>query len=115
MHNTEQLYSIYQEAEKYIDKIGAPQHHFHDGSVGKLSKIKVSTEINHQASPSATNYWTNVDFDLALSKVLEQYFPELAQAALDLLKKKADESLVAEKKKLQERLAKIEELEQKGV
>lgn len=115
MHNTEQLYQIHQEAVKYIDKIGAPQLHFRDGSVGKLSKLKISTEINHQSFPSATNYWTNVDFDLALSKVLEQHFPELAQAALDLLRKQADESLIAEKVKLQERLAKIEELEQKGV
>ena len=114
MHNTEQLYQIHQEAVKYIDKIGAPQHHFRDGSVGKLSNLKISTEINHQRSPSATNYWTNADFDLVLSEVIKQHFSVLAQAALDLLKKKADESLIAEKVKLQERLAKIEELEQKG-
>ena len=50
-------------------------------------------------------------FDWALSEVIKESFPELAQAALDLLKKKADEALVAEKKELQERLARIEVLE----
>ena len=46
-----------------------------------------------------------------MSEVIKESFPELAQAALDLLKKKADETLVAEKKELQERLARIEALE----
>ena len=114
MHNTEQLYQIHREAVKYIDKIGATPHHFMDGSVGEISKLKVSTEINHQGSPSSTNYWSSTAFDDALSEVIKQHFSVLAQAALDLLKKKADESLIAEKVKLQERLAKIEELEQKG-
>ena len=50
-------------------------------------------------------------FDWSLSEVIKEHFTELAQAALDLLKKKADEALVAEKKELQERLARIEVLE----
>lgn len=115
MKHTEQLYNNHREAVKYIDKIGATQHHFRDGSVGKISKLKVSTEINHQSSPSATNYWANPAFDDALSEAIKEHFQELAQSALDLLKKKADESLVAEKKELQDRLAKIEELEKQGV
>ena len=110
MTNADNLYQQHQAAVKYIDKIGAPQHHFRDGSVGKLAKCEVKTEINHQVSPSATNYWNDAKFDWALSEVIKEYFTELAQAALDLLKKKADEALVAEKKELQERLARIEAL-----
>ena len=112
MNNTEQLYSIHQEAVKYIDKIGAPQHHFRDGSVGYLWKCTVNTQVCHQANSGDTNYWYHSNFDLALSEIIKQHFSSLAKKALDLLKKQADESLIAEKVKLQERLAKIEELEQ---
>lgn len=111
MTNADNLYQQHQAAVKYIDKIGALQHHFRDGSVGKLTKCEVKTEICHQASTSATNYWSDAKFDLSLSEVIKEHFTELAQAALDLLKKKADEALVAEKKELQDRLARIEELE----
>ena len=112
MTDADNLYKMHQASVKYIDKIGAPQHHFRDGSVGRLTKCEVSTEICHQASPSAQNYWGDAWFDWALSEVIKEHFTELAQAALDLLKKKADEALVAEKKELQERLARIEALEQ---
>ena len=111
MTNADNLYRQHQAAVKYIDKIGALQHHFRDGSVGRLIKCEVNTEICHQARPSATNYWSDTEFDLALSEVIKEHFTELSQAALDLLKKKADEALVAEKRELQERLARIEELE----
>ncbi len=111
MTNADNLYQQHQAAVKYIDKIGAPQHYFRAGSVGKLTKCEVKTEICHQASTSATNYWNDAKFDLALSEVIKEHFAELSQAALDLLKKKADEALVAEKKELQERLARIEALE----
>ena len=111
MTDADDLYQQHQAAVKYIDKIGAPQHHFRDGSVGKLTKCEVKTELCHQASTSATNYWNDAKFDLALSEVIKGHFAELAQAALDLLKKRADEALVAEKKELQERLARIEALE----
>lgn len=111
MTNADNLYQQHQAAVKYIYKIGAPQHHFRDGSVGRLIKCEVNTEICHQASPSAQNYWSDIEFDWALSEVIKEHFTELAQAALDLLKKKADEALVAEKKELQERLARIEVLE----
>lgn len=111
MTDADNLYKMHQAAVEYIDKIGAPQKHFRDGSVGRLIKCEVNTEICHQARISATNYWNDAKFDWALSEVIKGHFTELAQAALDLLKKKADESLVAEKKELQERLARIEELE----
>ena len=111
MTNADNLYKLHQAAVKYIDKIGSPEHHFRDGSVGKLTKCEVETEICHQASPGATDYWNDAKFDLALSEVIKEHFTELAQAALDLLKKKTNEALVAEKKELQERLARIEVLE----
>ena len=111
MTDADNLYKMHQVSVKYIDKIGAPQPHFRDGSVGRLTKCEVKTEICHQASPSATNYWGDAKFDWALSEVIKGHFAELSQAALDLLKKKADEALVAEKKELQDRLARIEELE----
>ena len=111
MTDADNLYKLHQASVKYIDKIGAPQLHLRDGSVGRLIKCEVSTEICHQASPSAQNYWSDAKFDWALSEVIKEHFAELSQAALDLLKKKADEALVAEKKELQDRLARIEELE----
>lgn len=111
MTNADNLYQQHQAAVKYIYKIGAPQHHFRDGSVGKLTKCEVKTEICHQSHPSATNYWNDDKFDWALSEIIKGHFVELSQAALALLKKKADEALVAEKKELQDRLARIEVLE----
>lgn len=111
MTDADNLYKLHQAAVKYIDKIGTPQLHFRDGSVGRLNKCEVNTEICHQSHPSAQNYWNDAKFDLALSEVIKEHFTELAQAALDLLKKKADEALVAEKKELQDRLARIEVLE----
>ena len=111
MTDADNLYKMHQAAVKYIDKIGAPQRHFRDGSVGKLTTCEVKTEICHQANPSDTNYWNDAKFDLAFSEVIRKNFTELAKAALDLLKKKADETLVAEKKELQDRLARIEVLE----
>ena len=111
MTDADNLYQQHQAPVKYIYKIGAPQHRFRDGSVGKLTKCEVETEICHQSNPSAQNYWSDAKFDCALSEVIKEHFAELSQAALDLLKKKADEALVAEKKELQDRLARIEALE----
>lgn len=111
MTEADKIYQQHQAAVKYTDKIGAPQLHFRDGSIGKLTKCEVKTEICHQSNPSAQNYWSDDKFDWALSEVIKGRFTELSQSALDLLKKKADEALVAEKKELQERLARIEALE----
>ena len=111
MTDADNLYQQHQAAVKYIYKIGAVEHHFRDGSVGRLIKCEVNTEICYQSHTSSPNYWSDAKFDCALSEVIKEHFAELSQAALDLLKKKADEALVAEKKELQERLARIEELE----
>ena len=111
MTDADNLYKMHQASVKYIDKIGAPQLHFRDDSVGRLIKCEVNTEICHLASHRAQNYWSDIEFDCALSEVIKEHFAELSQAALNLLKKKADEALVAEKKELQERLARIEALE----
>ena len=43
MTNADNPYQQHQVAVKYIDKIGAPQHHFRDGSVGRLIKCQVNT------------------------------------------------------------------------
>lgn len=111
MQEADNLYRVYQDAQKYISKIGAPQHHFRDGSVGKLCKLHLATEINHQANSGDTNYWKNSLFDWALSEIVQKHFNELAVEALAYMKQKADEALIAEKNELQERLSKIEELE----
>lgn len=111
MKETNNLYRNHQDAQKYISKIGAPQLHYRNGSVGKLCKMQVFTEINHQASTGDTNYWKDALFDSALSEVIKKHFDELAVEALAYMKQKADEALIAEKKELQERLSKIEELE----
>ena len=111
MTDADNLYKMHQASVKYLYKIGAPQVHFRDGSVGRLIKCEVTTEICHQSNPSAQNYWSDIEFDWALSEVIKEHFAELSQAALNLLKKKADEALVAEKKELQERLSRIEALE----
>ena len=67
---------------------------------------------SEQLNPSL-KYWPAAFLaSVALSEIIKEHFTELAQSALDLLKKKADEALVAEKKELQERLARIEALEQ---
>jgi len=111
MKEANDLYRQHQDAQKYISKIGAPQPHYRDGSVGRLHKVQVNTEINHQASHGDTNYWKNALFDYALSEVIQKHFNELAVEALAYMKQKADEALIAEKKELQERLSKIEALE----
>ena len=47
MTDADNLYQQHQAAVKYIYKIGAPQLHFRDGSVGRLTKCEVNTEIGH--------------------------------------------------------------------
>ena len=111
MKEANDLYRNHQNAQKYIAKIGAHQLHYRDGSVGKLCKMQVTTEIAHQASTGDTNYWKDTLFDYALAEVIQKHFAELSVEALAYMKQKADEALLAEKKELQERLSKIEELE----
>ena len=84
MTDADNLYKLHQAAVKYIDKIGAPQLHFRDGSVGRLTKCEVNTEICHQSNPSAQNYWSDAKFDWALSEVIKEHFSRaLRQAGAD--------------------------------
>ena len=56
--------SAYALAVEYLDRIGESQPHYRDGSVGKLHKCNVSTEINHQRYSSETNYHRHLEFDI---------------------------------------------------
>ena len=111
MKDTESLYKQHENAVKYIQKIGAPQHHLLDGSVGRLSSLSVTTEICHQQNSGYNNYWKDSTFDAALSLAVKQNFQMLAKQALVLMKNDADNSLLEEKEVLKARLKKIEELE----
>lgn len=111
MKDTEALYKQYENAVKYIQKIGAPQFHFRDGSVGRLSSLSVITEICHQQKSGDTNYWKDLSFDAALSLAVKRNFQMLAEQALIIMKNAADDSLIDEKEALIARLKKIEEIE----
>ena len=110
MKDTEALYKQYENAVKYIQKIGAPQYHFRD-SVGRLSSLSVTTEICHQQNSGCNNYWKDSTFDAALSLAVSRNFQMLAEQALVIMKNDADNSLLEEKEALKARLKKIEELE----
>lgn len=110
MKDTEALYKQYENAVKYIQKIGAPQYHFRD-SVGRLSSLSVTTEICHQQNSGHNNYWKDSTFDAALSLAVKRNFQMLAEQALAIMKNDADNSLLEEKEALKARLKKIEELE----
>ena len=111
MKDTEALYKQYENAVKYIQKIGAPQFHFRDGSVGRLSSFSVTTEICHQQNSGDTNYWKDSWFDATLSLVVKRNFQMLAEQALAIMKNAAENSLIDEKEALIARLKKIEEIE----
>lgn len=111
MKDTEALYKQHENAVKYIQKIGAPQYHFRDGSVGRLSSLSVTTEICHQQNSGHNNYWKDQTFDTALSLAVKANFVKLAKQALNIMKIAADNSLLEEKEVLKARLKKIEELE----
>lgn len=104
----------WKDACDYIAKHGAPEPHFRDGSVGRLHKVDVTTEIAHQASPSAQNYWKSSHFDAALDEVIRRRFQELADEALADLKKKYEDALCAEKNQLLARLAEIQAIEEQA-
>lgn len=114
MKDVHDIYRCYDAALEYFNKIGAPQFHFRDESVGKLSALSVSTEICHQQSSGSQNYWTEKNFDWALSEVVRMRFTELANEALKYLKQKADAEMVAEKEALKNRLALIESIEKEA-
>lgn len=102
----------WKDACDYIAKHGAPEPHFRRGSVGRLHKVDVETEICHQASPGAQSYWKSSYFDAALDEVIKRRFPELAAEALAYLKKKYEDALRAEKDQLLALLAEIQAIEE---
>ena len=107
---TEELKREHEIAAHYVGLLSRPQPHFDGSPVGKLSAIKVETEICHQASPAAQNYWKSAHFDKALSMVISERFKELAAQALDKLKQGVNQSLIAEEDELLARLAEIRAL-----
>lgn len=115
MNKADELYAAIKSAHNYVQKIGKPQLHFRDTSVGKIHSIKVQTEINHQESQGETNYWTDRVFDKYLAMSIESNFKSLSDAALILMKNEADQLLVEEKQGLLDRLDKIKEIEYKEI
>lgn len=111
MSNAANLKREVADAREYVGKIGRSQHHFRDLSVGRLHRLEVLSEINHQESTSATNYWKDKAFDLALAKVVRARFAELSAAALDLMEQEYKAARIAEKDALLASLAEIEALE----
>lgn len=99
------------DARAYVGKVGRAQHHMLDGELGKVHSLSVKTEIHHQSSPGATNYWQDKDFDLALSKVIKHRFSELAASALALMQLEYKDARISEKESLLAQLAEIEALE----
>lgn len=108
---TEELKKAWEDAKEYVGKYGRAEHHLL-GSVGNLHRVDVTTEICHQESPSAKNYWKDTNFDAALDEVIKGRFPDLAQEALAILRKRYENALLAEKKLLTERLAQIQAIEE---
>jgi DNA replication initiation complex subunit (GINS family) len=103
---TDELKKIWDDAKAYAGKYGRAERHL-SGSVGKLHRAEIDTEICHQDSPSAQNYWKNSYFDSALEKVIKKRFGDLAKEALAILQADYEDSLLAEETQLTERLNQI--------
>jgi hypothetical protein len=102
----------WKDACEYVSKYGASEPHLR--SIGKLHKVDVTTEIAHQDSPSAQNYWKSSYFDAALDQVIILRFSELASHALSLMQIKYEDALRAEKDQLLARLAEIQAIEEQA-
>lgn len=100
----------WKEATEYANKYGEIEPHLR--SVGKLHRVELTTEICHQDSPSAQNYWKSAYFDDALEEVIKARFADLAKEALAVLQKKYEAALLAEKEQLMKRLAEIQAIEE---
>jgi hypothetical protein len=97
-----------EQATIYIERIGKSEPHL--STSGRLASVNVTTEVCHQNSPSAQNYWKNADFDAALAQVIREQFPSLSFDALALMRKDAYAALVDEESSLRARLAEIERI-----
>mgnify|MGYP006171373849 CR=1 FL=1 len=112
---TEGLTRDLAQSKELISKIGEPQPHFRDGSVGKLHEIQVKATIHHQAYSGATNYHTHQKFDEYLARVVKAQFTTLANAAIELMQMDYEESMKKEEVFIRERLAQIESLKAQEV
>ncbi|MGF6963024.1 hypothetical protein OKW43_000029 [Paraburkholderia sp. WC7.3g] len=108
----DELKQQWKDAAEYVAKYGAPEPHLH--TTGKLHKVDVDTEICHQESPSAQNYWKDTNFDCALDEVIRSNFPALADKALAIMQKKFEDALLEEKTALLARLAEIQAIEEQA-
>ena len=109
----EKLMQDLKSAKEYISKIGKPQPHFREGSVGKLYKCEITTKINHQAYSGDTNYHTDSVFDKALAEIIYDQFFDLAGEAIILMETRANNALIEEEQALRERLRMMEEIKEK--
>jgi hypothetical protein len=109
--NAQQLKKAHADAVIYAGKIGRAQRHYSSGIFGRLSKLVVQTEVNHQENPSDTNYWEDKNFDEALTSVIRNNFADLAKKTIELMALQYTTSRIAEKEGLIAQLAEIEALE----
>lgn len=109
MSKASELKRSYEQAAEYAGKVGRPESHLR--SVGKIHRLVVATEICHQDSPSAKNYWEDPDFDTALAKVIQRNFRSLANEALALMHAEYVDARIAQKQSLLDQLKEIEALE----
>lgn len=111
--NTKQLKQQHNDAIKYFNLIGKAQPHFRDDEEGgKLTTMKVQTEICHQAYTGAQNYHNHPQFDMALAKVIKNNFKDLAAQAIELMYEEYKQSYIAEKASLLAQLEEIKALEE---
>lgn len=94
-------------AARYVSLLKTPQPHFDGSPTGVLHSVRVETQIGHQASPGAQNYWKNHYFDAALARVIAERFEELAAQALGDLRNRLNQSMIDEEDELLARLAEI--------
>jgi hypothetical protein len=109
MANAEELFRKIEAAKERLAKIGRREPHLQD-SYGRLTTLIVTTEVCHQAAPSATNYWRDEAFDFALADVIKARFGALADEAISRMEKRANEALIEEEAGLRARLERIEKL-----
>lgn len=112
MTKADNLKRAHKNATEYVGYIGRTQHHLN--SVGKLSSLSVSTEINFQHDTGTTNYWKDAEFDKALALAIRGNFDMLAKQALEIMKNAADNALLEEKEALIDRLKEIERIEKEN-
>lgn len=107
---TNELKRDYDSAARYVGLLKTPQPHFDGSPTGVLHSVRVETQIGHQASPGAQNYWKNHCFDAALARVIAGRFEELAVQALSDLRNRLNQSMIDEEGELLARLAEIRAL-----